>query len=350
MLTRDEFIFSLPQLKTYLADKNWDMNRITLPETMDEKQGFYLLIPKYYVDLIDWYNINDPLKLMVLTNHLEKDIRPYETTDPIGDAAHSPVPGIVHRYPDRCLLMLTNVCAVHCRFCFRKNLLTHNKAHLQKSLEYIQQHTELWEVIFSGGDPFMLTDAFLEKVLHDLGKINHLQMIRFHTRTPAVYPARVSETFLKALQSSGKPITVVIHINHPSEITEEFKTAIKLLKQTTTLLLSQTVLMKDVNDNPEVLAELFKSLAAIGIKPYYLHHLDIAAGTHYFRVSLERGKEIVQQLRGNISGVCMPEYVIDTPGGHGKIPVFWFKHIEKNFYEAINFEGDLIRYTDHILQ
>ena len=344
-MNKQDFVFSVAQLKEYLISKGWDMSRMEKHDSWPE-HGFNLLIPKDYIDLINWYDESDPLRKMVLTSNLEQNIKEYEVVDPIGDESHSPVPGIVHRYPDRCLLMLTSACAVHCRFCFRKNLLTSNTAHYQKSIEYLKEHTELWEVILSGGDPFTFTDAFMGKVIRDIRAILHIKMIRFHTRTPAVYPARITASFIQAIQQA-MPYTVVIHINHPREVTKDFTAAVRQLRDTGALILSQTVLMKDINDKAEILANLFKGLVEIGIKPYYLHHLDPAAGTHHFRTSVERGKQIMQQLRGHIPGICIPEYVIDTPGGYGKIPVFWFNHTEKDIYEAISFEGLKITYADH---
>ncbi len=341
-MKRQDFIYSIAELYKYLQEKGFDMEKVWLSSSA---HSFKLIIPKYYVNLIDWYNPNDPLAKMVVTSVKEESIKKYELADPIGDKSHSPVPGIVHRYPDRCLLMLTNSCAVHCRFCFRKNVLSTNSASYEQSMQYIESHKELWEVILSGGDPFTLTDFFLEKVITRIKTIEHVKVIRFHTRTPAVYPARVTDDLVTVLKKAKRSV-VVVHINHPREVTKDFIQAIHKLRESGTMLLSQTVLMKDVNNSVGILAELFKRLVEIGIKPYYLHHPDLAAGTHHFRISVEECKKIVQKLRGNISGVCLPEYVIDTPGGYGKIPVFWFQHTGKNEYTATSFEGITIVYKD----
>ncbi len=343
-MNREDFIFSSQQLSEYLKSKGITSDSAEIH--LAGNKHFYLLIPKYYIDLIDWSDPHDPLKKMVLPNSLEDKIYDYELQDPIGDHVHEPVPGIIHRYPDRCLLMLTNVCAVHCRFCFRKNLLDTNKADYEKAMRYIEQHKELREVILSGGDPFMLTDYFLKKIIDRLNGVKHLSIIRFHTRTPAVYPKRVTQEFLECI-TGQKQTVVVIHINHPREITEEFVGTVTEMKNRGVMLLSQTVLMKDINNTAETLSSLFRQLTAVGVKPYYLHHLDQAAGTHHFRVSVEEGKKIYQSIRGKISGHCIPEYVIDTPGGHGKIPVMWFEKISEKEYQAVNFEGKTIRYTDH---
>lgn len=347
-MDKKDFIFSLPQLKEYLSQKGYDLDRVGL-FAAKERHHFFMLIPKFYLDLIDWYDLDDPLRKQVVTSNLEEKIYNYELQDPIGDHTHEPVPGIVHRYPDRCLLMLTNICAVHCRFCFRKNLLDTNKADYDNALRYIQEHKELREIILSGGDPFMLTDYFLEKVIHDLNNIKHVKIIRFHTRTPPVFPARITPEFLRII-SEAKGLTIAIHINHPREITPAFIETVERFKDVDATILSQTVLMKDINDSEETLKNLFVRLSEIGVKPYYLHHLDMAQGTHHFRISLRDGKKIYHQLRGNISGHAVPEYVLDTPGGHGKIPVMWFREVEKGTYEAENYQGRTIRYKDPVEQ
>jgi len=345
-MNREEILYSRAELQTYLEDRGYYPDQVKQILSQSTQHSFKIVVPRYYADLINWLDPDDPLMKMVVPMAAEQDVQPHELTDPIGDHSHSPVPGIVHRYPDRCLLMLTNACAVHCRFCFRKNMLNSNTADLAASMQYLQSHPEIWEVIFSGGDPFVLSGQFFETILKNLGELSHLQVIRFHTRTPAVYPALVTADFVKKLTNHSKVVVIVIHINHPREVTQAFVEAVQLLRQAGCMVLSQTVLMRDINNSAHTLAELFKLLVVAGIKPYYLHHLDLAAGTHHFRVSVAEGKEIMQQLRGNISGICLPEYVIDTPGGNGKIPVFWFKQTEEKEYIATSFEGKHIKYTD----
>lgn len=342
-MNRADFVFSVAELKDLLVRKGVTGEQIE--KMVGGDHHFNLLIPKYYVDLIDWNDVCDPLAQMVVTSDLEGDVMEYELKDPIGDRPHEAVPGIIHRHRDRCLLMLTNVCAVHCRFCFRKNLLDENRADFDKSIQYIRDHTEIWEVIFSGGDPFMFTDHFMELVLKKLNEIDHVKVIRFHTRTPVVYPARVTENLSTILKKAG-PFSVVLHINHPREITPDFCRATELLQKSGAMLLSQTVLLKGVNDDVETLTNLFKKLVEIGVKPYYLHHLDPAAGTHHFRISVETGKTIYRQLRQRISGVCLPEYVIDVPGGYGKFPVDMFARIDAKTYQCETSDGDVLTYVD----
>ncbi|MEI6532846.1 MAG: KamA family radical SAM protein [Candidatus Roizmanbacteria bacterium] len=318
-MNKDDFIFSLAGLREYLIQQGYEIEKLNLPKTQGPN-SFSLLIPKYYVNLINWNNTHDPLKKMVLYNNLENVTKEYELQDPIDDALNSPVPGIIHRHKNRCLLMLISSCAIHCRFCFRKNLLKNNTVHLEQCLNYISTHNEIWEVIFSGGDPFMLADHFLNEVLQRIKKIDHVKMIRFHSRVPVVYPRRISESFISLL-NKATPSTIALHINHPREITEEFRSTIKNLRNGNHLLLSQSVLLKDVNDNGETLTSLFTHLLEIGIKPYYLHHLDKTAGTDHFRVSIDDGKKLMLQLREQLSGTCLPTYVIDIPTKGGKISI-----------------------------
>lgn len=346
-MDKSHFLFSISELQQYLFYAGFDLKRIQLPSDDELSKDFRLQIPKFYADKINWYDPHDPLRKIVLTSVDESIIHEYELVDPIGDSVHSPVPGIVHRYPDRCLLMLTNMCALHCRFCFRRNLLEHNQARFEECLKYIECHEELWEVILSGGDPFTLTAHLLDVITERLNRCQHLKVIRFHTRTPVAAPDLIKSEFFDVLAKIRQQVTVVLHINHPRELTLECVQAVRRLQEMHALVLSQTVLLKGVNNDANTLSQLFKGLVESGVKPYYLHHLDLAAGTHHFRVSLQEGKKIIQQMRGSISGTCIPEYVIDTPGGHGKIPVFWFEHLHENTYSGQNFEGKKIEYKDY---
>jgi len=340
-MIRSDFVFSVDELRAWLKQQDIRNPAIAL----GDDHSFRLMIPKYYLGLIDWADGDDSLSKMVITSSLENDIHRYEVADPIADKPHSPVPGIVHRHRDRCLLMLTNMCAVHCRFCFRKNMLSENKADLSASMNYIASHSQIWEVILSGGDPFMFTDHFLTQIIDRLNAIKHVKVIRFHTRVPAVYPARLTDSMTRILARIPS-LTVVIHINHVREITPEFVCALDKLSKAGAMLLSQSVLLKGVNDSPQALSQLFCRLVEAGVKPYYLHHLDAAAGTHYFRMSLETGKKIVAMLRERVSGTAIPTYVIDLPGGHGKYPVDMFQRRGANTYSLTTPTKTHI-YTDH---
>ncbi len=335
-----DFITSINDLKDYLKNKGHKLDKSIFVKI----NTFPILLTKYYANLIDWTNINDPLMKMVLPSSLENITKPYELIDPVGDNLKSPIAGLVHRHTNRCLVLVSNQCAVHCRFCFRKNRLP-IIFNLNKIIDYIQKHKELWEVILSGGDPFMLTNTRLRKLINSLKKIKHIKVIRIHTHIPTVFPKRINNGLLEIIKVN-KPIVIVIHINHPNEITKEFRYAVKKLISSKAMVLSQSVLLRGVNNNPNILEKLFKNLIILGIKPYYLHHLDLVPGTSHFRISLEEGKAIMKILRQNISGICMPEYILDNPEGKTKIPVFWFnKKKNKYYYEGLR---NKISYRDNI--
>ena len=266
-----------------------------------------------------------PLARQYLPSEAEGVDAPGEIEDPIGDKAHSPLRGLVHRYPDRVLLKLTHACPVYCRFCFRREQVgpggdALGKADVEAALDYIRAHREIWEVVFSGGDPFYLPARKLKTVLSEIDAIDHVEVVRFHTRVPVVLPQVIDDAMLEALRRRSATY-VVVHVNHRDELTPEGVAALRRLSRAGITLLSQTVLLRGVNDHVGVLAELFRALVANNVKPYYLHHLDAARGTSHFRVPIARGQEIVRQLRGSVSGLCQPTYMLDIPGGHGKVPI-----------------------------
>lgn len=249
-----------------------------------------------------------------------------ERDDPIGDTVHSPVAGIVHRYPDRALLMALSVCAVYCRFCFRRETVGQgagllSEEDLGRAFSYIEDHPELREIILSGGDPLILSTRRLGAILTRLDRVPHLDMLRIHSRVPVAEPSRINEALCDTIAKLNKPLYIVIHVNHAQEITGEVRASLRALRRAGAILLSQSVLLKGVNDDEKVLEDLFRSLLREGVKPYYLHHPDRAKGTGHFRVSLARGREIVKNLRGRISGLAQPAYMLDIPGGFGKAPV-----------------------------
>ncbi|MGL4636319.1 MAG: lysine-2,3-aminomutase-like protein [Beijerinckiaceae bacterium] len=276
--------------------------------------------------LINPLDPTDPIARQFLPSEHELVKLPIELSDPIGDNAHMPVEGVVHRYPDRVLLKIVHACPVYCRFCFRREMvgpggdsLTGDK--LEAALDYIAAHPEIWEVILTGGDPFILNARRVQELMQRLGKIPHVKVVRWHTRVPVVDPERVTAAFVKALKVPGKATYVAIHANHPREFTEQAQQAIARMADAGIVLLSQSVLLKGVNDNVETLADLMRSFVANRIKPYYLHHPDLAPGTSHFRLTVAEGQALVKQLRGTLSGLCQPEYVLDIPGGHGKSPL-----------------------------
>jgi len=268
---------------------------------------------------------DDPIARQFVPDIAELTTTGDENADPIGDRAHSPVKGIVHRYPDRVLLKPTHTCAVYCRFCFRREMVgpgseSLDAAELAAALDYIRSRPEIWEVILTGGDPLVLSPRRLAKIVAALNDIPHLGVIRIHTRVPVADPQRISEELVSALKSD-KAVYVVLHANHPRELTEAALAACRRIIDAGIPMLSQSVLLKGVNDDAATLETLFRSFVRHRIKPYYLHHADKAPGTSHFRTTIAEGQALMRELRGRVSGLCQPEYVLDIPGGHGKVPV-----------------------------
>ena len=277
--------------------------------------------------LIDPTDPNDPIAAQFQPSARELEIAPDELADPIGDDAHTPVKGVVHRYADRCLLKLVHVCPVYCRFCFRREMVgpqgdgTLTSEELEAALTYIAAHDEIWEVILTGGDPFLLSARRVREISERLAAIPHVKIIRWHTRIPAVDPLRVTPDLVDALRVEGATTYVVLHTNHARELTENARAAIARLVDSGVPMLSQTVLLKGVNDSADTLEALMRALVEARVKPYYLHHLDKAQGTSHFRCSIAEGQELVQQLHQRASGLAQPAYVLDIPGGYGKAPL-----------------------------
>jgi lysine 2,3-aminomutase len=275
--------------------------------------------------LIDPSDADDPIARQFVPDASELDRAPGELADPIGDAVHSPVPGIVHRYQDRVLLKLVHVCPVYCRFCFRREMVGPggepplSGESLARALDYIRAHREIWEVILTGGDPFMVPARIARAVTESLCAVAHVRVIRWHTRVPVADPERVTDAFVDAVASSEKPVYVALHVNHPRELSEGARAAIRRLQSAGIALLSQSVLLKGVNDGASTLEALFRALVQLKVKPYYLHQMDRAPGTGHFRVPLARAQEIYSELRLRLSGLALPAFVIDIPGGHGKV-------------------------------
>lgn len=277
------------------------------------------------LDAIDPRDPGDRLARQFVPSEAELERAPDELDDPIGDAAHSPVKGIVHRYPDRVLLLPTHACAVYCRFCFRREAVgpageSLRPDELARALDYVAADARIFEVILSGGDPLVLSARRLRALVERLDAIPHVGVIRVHTRVPALDPARVTPALLRALRAR-KAVYVVLHANHPRELGPAARAACARLVDAGIPMLAQTVLLAGVNDDPDTLEALLRALVAMRVKPYYLHHADLAPGTARFRTSLEAGQALVRRLRGRLSGLAQPTYVLDLPGGAGKVPV-----------------------------
>lgn len=270
---------------------------------------------------------DDPIGRQFVPTAAELIRTPEERADPIGDDAHSPVEGIVHRYPDRVLLKANHACAVYCRFCFRREMVGPegerplSSAQLDAAMAYIAGRPQIWEVIVTGGDPFILSPRRVADLMARLARIDHVKVVRFHTRVPAVDPERVTAELVASLKTPGKTTWVALHANHPDELTGAAAAACDRLLDAGVPMISQTVLLKGVNDRAEVLEALMRRFVELRIKPYYLHHPDLAPGTGHFRMPLAEGQALMRDLRGRVSGLCQPTYVLDIPGGHGKAPV-----------------------------
>ncbi|SMO66298.1 lysine-2,3-aminomutase-like protein [Paracoccus laeviglucosivorans] len=278
--------------------------------------------------------------------------RPEELLDPIGDDAFSPTPGLTHRYPDRVILHITKTCEVYCRFCFRRETVGDSgnlpPDQVDAALDYIARTPAIHEVILTGGDPLVLSARRIAALMTRLAAIPHLDVVRFHTRVPVVAPARIDAALLSALRPDRLAVWVVLHTNHPAELTPDACAALARLADAGIPLLSQSVLLRGVNADAGILAELFRALIRNRVKPYYLHHCDLARGTSHFRTTIAEGQAIMASLRGRISGTCLPTYVLDLPGGHGKAPL-GLGHVETldtGRYHVRDWRGNLHEYRD----
>jgi lysine 2,3-aminomutase len=298
------------------------------PEGLSDAQRvaekYAVAITPTIVSLMKSGDGGDPITRQFIPDPAELLTTPEEHADPIGDYAHSPVKGIVHRYPDRVLLKAVHICPVYCRFCFRREMVgpqgdgTLSADELTAALDYIAGEPNIWEVILTGGDPLVLSPRRLAVIMRGLSAIAHVKIIRFHTRVPVVDPDHIDLQLIEALKQSGKTIYIALHANHARELADAARAACGRLIDAGFPMISQTVLLRGVNDDPAVLAALMKAFVETRVKPYYLHHPDLAPGTSHFRLDIAEGQRIVSALRGTISGLCQPTYVLDIPGGHGK--------------------------------
>ncbi|MCV0371396.1 lysine-2,3-aminomutase-like protein [Filomicrobium sp.] len=301
-------------------DQHDDLERLT--------QHYALAITPTIATLIDpTAGHKDPIAAQFVPSMPELDRHPEEQDDPIGDDTYAPIKGIVHRYADRCLLKPVSVCPVYCRFCFRRETIGpgHNgqltSSELEKAIGYIAQHPEIWEVILTGGDPLVLPPRRVREITQRLTGIPHVRVIRWHSRVPVVDPDRIDTAMVQALRSPEKSVYIALHANHPRELTNTARAACASLIDAGVVMISQSVLLKGVNDDADTLETLMRTFVEMRIKPYYLHHPDLAPGTTHFRLPIARGQEIVGELRQRLSGLAMPTYILDIPGGYGKVPI-----------------------------
>jgi len=310
-------------------------------------ERYPMQVTRYYLNLV--HEPNDPIWRQCVPDprELREDHLP---VDPLNEEALTPVPGLIHRYPDRVLLLVSSVCPTYCRFCLRKHRLgsqgSFNTVHFDQGLKYIERNSAVRDVILSGGDPFILSDELLEDILGRLRKIPHVEMIRINTRTPVTLPERITYHLCRMLKRYH-PLYVNTHFNHLIEITPQSSEACAKLADAGIPLGNQTVLLKGVNDDPEMMKELMQKLLTIRVRPYYIHQMDLVKGTGHFRTSVEQGLKIIARLRGHTSGMATPYYVIDLPGGKGKVPILPddMKRQGKTLLLR-NYLGEVVEYPD----
>lgn len=289
----------------------------------DVAQHYATAIPPAFLDLIT--SPDDPIGVQVVPSAQELEIAPEERSDPIGDNALSPVPGIVHRYADRALLKPLLICPLYCRFCFRREHVgpdggVLDDAALEQALEWLRTHEQIREVILTGGDPLMLSPRRLGHIVTALSAMPHVTTIRVHSRVPVADPERVTNALLDALETD-KAMWMAVHINHAREMSEPARACLKRIVRRGIPLLGQSVLLRGVNDSEQALEDLFRVMVETRMRPYYLHQLDPAPGTAHFHVPVEEGQRLLAGLRGRVTGLAWPLYVLDIPGGYGKVPL-----------------------------
>lgn len=316
-------------------------------------ETFPLSITPYYVSLIQTDDLeNDPIYKQAFPSVRELEISSCEMADPLHEDADSPVPGITHRYPDRVLFLVSNTCAMYCRHCTRKRRVGDvdsipNKDQIRKGLEYIRNTPQVRDVLLSGGDPLMLSDDYLDWILTELRKIEHVEIIRIGSRVPVVLPYRITESLVTMLKKHH-PLWLNTQFNHPRELTSSSRKALRMLADAGIPLGNQSVLLNEVNDCPRIMKSLVQKLTYNRVRPYYLYQCDLSEGLSHFRTAVGKGIEIMESLRGHTSGLCVPTYVIDAPGGGGKIPIMPNYLLSWSTHKVIlrNYEGVITTYQE----
>lgn len=322
----------------------------------DSNKGASELLPlritPYYASLLYQSRLDDPIRRTVVPSVLELELNRGEITDPLSEENHSPVPNLVHRYPDRVLFLATGFCSAYCRYCTRTHMVAKDKCHVGKdswepALQYIAKHKEIRDVIVSGGDPLSMPDEQIDYLLSRLRAVDHIEIIRIGTKIPVVLPMRITHSLVSILKKYH-PLFMSIHFTHPDELTPEVKRACELLADAGIPLGSQTVLLKGINDSVEVMKKLMHGLLKIRVRPYYLYQCDPIPGSMHFRTPVSKGIEIIKGLRGFTSGYAVPQFVIDAPGGGGKIPLLpdYFQGFEEGDVLLKNYEDKYFRYPD----
>ncbi len=345
------------QLKNVIKDiPTLEKVAVLTPQEKKDLQAclkkFTMAITPYYAALMDKKDKGCPVRLQAIPRGLELHTDPSDLADPLHEDVDSPVPGLTHRYPDRVLLLVTNICSMNCRHCTRRRLVgfedVHmSAAHIDKAIDYIRRTPEVRDVLISGGDPLVLTDEMLEGIIKKLRAIDHVEIIRIGTRTPVVMPMRITDKLVGMLKKYH-PIYVNTHFNHPKELTAEAREACRKLADAGIPLGNQSVLLKGINDCPQTMKKLVHELLMARVKPYYIYQCDLSVGISHFRTTVSKGIEIIENLRGHTSGMAVPTFVVDAPGGGGKTPVMPNYLISMNDRRVVlrNYEGVITTYTE----
>ena len=339
--------------RIYTVEQLQQVIRLTPEEksAVAKKEGrLVMAIPPYWASLMDPADPSCPIRRQAVPLAEEFNIAAHDMRDPCGEDGDMPVKGLVHRYPDRVLFLVTEQCAMYCRHCTRRRLVGVNNGLMntyEPTFEYLRNHKEVRDVLISGGDPLMMTDLRLDRILTELRKIPHLEFIRIGSRTPVTMPQRVTPEYCEVLRKH-KPIWMSLHFCHPKEVTPRLKKAMDMLADSGVPLGSQTVLLKGINDDPEVMKKLMHELLKVRVRPYYIYQCDPAQGISHFRTSVETGIKIMEALRGHTTGYAVPTYVIDGPGGGGKIPVgpSYILSYENGVVTLRNFKGEVYTYHE----
>ncbi len=369
----EELRETVPQVWRGVSEREWNdwrwqlRHRITTLEqlkevielTPDEAEGIKhskgrlaLAVTPYFASLMDPVNHNCPIRRQAIPRVDEIHLSKSEMVDPLGEDNHSPVPGLVHRYPDRVLLLVTDQCAVYCRYCTRRRLVGSNErsitqGNFEEVLKYLKSHRKVRDVLVSGGDPLLLENERLEEILSRLRAIPHIEVLRIGTRVPVTLPQRITNGLVRMLRKYH-PLLISIHFTHPKEITDQVRRACNELADGGIPLGSQTVLLKGINDKPTTMKKLVQELLKIRVRPYYIYQCDLAMGTEHFRTSVATGIQIMEKLRGHTTGYAVPTYVVDAPGGGGKIPLQPDYVVSKERGKIVlrNYEGRVFEYPE----
>ena len=363
----------VPQVWKGVTEREWNdwrwqlRRRITTIEQMEEilhltpeeiegiknsKGRLAMAVTPYFASLMDPTNAACPIRKQAIPRVEECHLSKNDMVDPCGEDKDSPVPGLVHRYPDRVLLLVTDQCAVYCRYCTRRRLVGANErsitqGNFEEALKYLKSHRKVRDVLLSGGDPLLLENERLEELLSRLRAIPHIELLRIGTRAPVTLPQRITTGLVRMLKKYH-PLMISIHFTHPKEITDAVKRACGELADAGIPLGSQTVLLKGINDKPYIMKKLVQELLKIRVRPYYIYQCDLATGTEHFRTSVATGIQIIEKLRGHTTGYAVPTYVVDAPGGGGKIPLAPVSLVSRAKGKVVlkNYEGKVFEYPE----